>query len=154
MNKWILPCLGIANWRFRTLGPSVYDPDTLSTVIDRFSRNGAMAPNDLIKIANQLLDVQLDQVNEDWGNIPFAYTLAMVANGKELVNFEPTFALMQDALIAADPNAAPTGANDNTGNSPNSAVKDTIRKQMIKTLDGLISRVEDLESQLALAEAA
>jgi PBSX family phage portal protein len=156
INYRILPALGITNWWFRTLGPSVYDPDTLSVMIDRFGRQGAMTPNILIKIANQVLDVQIPPVKEDWGNIPFTYTMGMVAQGAQLQGFEELFATIQEAALPADPNAdpnAPPSANDN---KPGNAAARKIKGELVALTDDLINRINEAaaERMNALAEAA
>lgn len=144
VNRYILPTLGVSNWRFRSLGPSVYDPDTLSTMVDRFGRGGAMTPNIMIKIANQVLDVQIPPVEDDWGNIPFGYTLDMVAAGKQVKGFEDTFVAIQDAAMTADTTAAPgkdtpASANDNQ----QAKVKSLIRRSLVDMTDDIFAKISE-----------
>jgi hypothetical protein len=88
MNRQVLPTMGVYLWRYRSMGPTSYDPDSLGTLVDRFARHGALTPNILVKLANTVLDVQIPSVNEDWGNVPFNYLLAAVQQGVILTDFE------------------------------------------------------------------
>jgi len=146
INKYILPALGVTNWRFRSLGPTVYDPETLSLMVDRFGRQGAMTPNILIKIANQVLDIQIDSIQEDWGNVPFNYSLDMLAQGKEIKGFEKAFTEVQDALLSTPPVAGDAPANDNVAASHGNRI---VRKNLVEVLDDLIDRIEQVELNLA-----
>lgn len=150
INQVILPALGITNWWFRTLGPSVYDPDTLSTMIDRFGRQGAMTPNILIKIANQVLDVQIPPVKEDWGNIPFTYTMGMVQQGMQVEGFEDVFTAVQDAAFEAGGVGGEDGAEGGgTGPSGRGAPSNDnvaarkIRNELMRITDDCITRITD-----------
>jgi PBSX family phage portal protein len=145
INNKILPSLGILNWRFKTLGPTVYDPDTLSVMIDRFGRQGAMTPNVLIKIANQVLDVQIEPVKDKWGDIPFSYTVAMVNAGKQIEGFEEIFSDIQEAVL--EPPVTPDeeiGANDNgVRKPPATAAARKIRRELVALTDDLINKIND-----------
>jgi PBSX family phage portal protein len=141
INQKILPSLGIVNWKFRTLGPSVYDPDTLSVMIDRFGRQGAMTPNILIRIANQVLDVQIPPVDDKWGDVPFTYTMGMVNQGMQLDGFEELFATIQEAVVAAPDSNTP--ANDNSGAAKPTAAIRKIKRELISLTDDCIRKIND-----------
>jgi PBSX family phage portal protein len=149
INHRVLPTLGVSLWRFKTMGPSVYDPDSLGTLLDRFGRHGAMTPNILIKIANQVLDVQIPNITDKWGDIPFNYTLAMVAAGSQIEGFEDVFSLINDAATpaafgndtppASGAGAAPSGAK----NSPNAGAKKQLANQLASISNDIINKVND-----------
>lgn len=153
VNNRLFPRLGITNWTFKSVGPAVYDPDTLSTMIDRFGRHGAMTPNILIKIANKVLDVQIPNVQDKWGDVPFTYTMGMVNSGMQLENFEDVFATINDAASLAaqanadataeanDNNTGSTPANDNPANAGAAAAKRMIRRELISMTDEIIERI-------------
>jgi PBSX family phage portal protein len=154
VNNRLFPRLGITNWTFKSVGPPVYDPDTLSTMIDRFGRHGAMTPNILIKIANKVLDVQIPSVTDKWGDVPFTYTMGMVNSGMQLENFEDVFATINDAAAVAAQNAADAAAeagndndagakpaNDNSANAGAVAAKRMIRRELIAMTDEIIERI-------------
>lgn len=151
INHYIMPMLGIKNWWFRTLGPSVYDPDTLSVMIDRFGRQGAMTPNILIKIANQVLDVQIPPVPDKWGDIPFTYTMGMVAQGQQIEGFEDLFITMQDAITdPAQGDGLGINPADSAGQGSNRAPKANdnaaarkIRSELISITDDCINRIHE-----------
>lgn len=150
INKYILPALGVVNWRFRTMGPSVYDPETLSIMVDRFGRQGAMTPNVLIKIANQVLDVQIAPVKDKWGDIPFAYTMGMVNGGMQLEGFEELFATINDAANPAvtgdDGTDSSAPANDNNAKQPSAATR-KVRRELLALTDDIINRINDAANE-------
>jgi PBSX family phage portal protein len=154
INKFILPLLGITNWRYRSLGPSIYDPDTLSTVVDRFGRQGAMTPNVLIQIANKLLDVQIAPIDSEWGDVPFSYTMGMVQNGQQLQEFEELFTAMEEQLAATDPeqtgegNAADNVSNEDVssgvgGNRQRANSRRAVRRMVSSMIEEALDRIED-----------
>lgn len=165
VNRWVFPTLGITEWRFKTMGPTTYDPESLGTLVDRLARHGAITPNILIKIANQVLDVQIPTPTGAWIDLPFNYTLAMVQNGSQLEEFEDIFAVMHDAALAAETAAAaaeanadalaaapaagtpPSGsANDNTATTvaaSNRAMQRKISRELRVIANDIINQIND-----------
>lgn len=162
MNRWVLPTLGITMWRFKTMGPTVYDPESLGTLIDRFGRHGAITPNILIKIANQVLDVQIPPAKGKWGDIPFTYTMGMVQNGAQIEDFEEIFAVINDA---SNPDLNPdtgdtsgTGENVDSGatNPANDNAKTTaaIRRMLKRELHAVSNEIINKINDGLISEAA
>ena len=79
-------------WEFRSNPPRLSDSDALVTALTAFDTAGALSPNIAIGIANELFDLSIAPVDEDWGDYPFAMTEALIAAGKlkvDLQNAEP-----------------------------------------------------------------
>lgn len=154
INTKVFPTLGITDWRFKTMGPTTYDPDTLSVLLDRLNRAGAMTPNVLVKIANQLLDVQIEAIPGDWGDVPFAYTLGMVGEGRFLTEYEKLFTEVQTATSAAGVSADNPGndtgaANDNNAEAKIRAkVRSILKREIAKVTDEIL---EEVNERIALA---
>jgi hypothetical protein len=85
-------------WRFRSNPPRITSEDAVMDAIETFDSVGAMTPNVGIQIANEMLDMQIAVIEEEWGDIPFQWTLAQASqsevtappSGEEGQNTEPT----------------------------------------------------------------
>lgn len=137
VNRRILAKLGVNLWKYKTMGPTTYDPDTLGTLLNQFAQNGAMTPNVLIKIANQVLDVQIHPITDAWGDIPFDYTLNAINGGLIVEGFEDIFASISDITGENDPvetdEVPPANtANDNNKNKNKNTTTTTNTKQKPK----------------------
>lgn len=148
VNKYVLPALGIANWKYRSLGPTVYDPETLSLMVDRFGRQGAMTPNILIKIANQVLDVQIPPVTDKWGDVPFGYTLDILKQGKQVDGFEEAFVELSDASLG---NTGDETQLDPTNDNGEAAIKRLISNSLTQFTDDVLSQIRDAQLENSLA---
>lgn len=62
-------------WRFRSNPPRITSGDEVMRAIKTFDAVGAMTPNVAIALANEMFDLQIPVVEEDWGNMPFAMTI-------------------------------------------------------------------------------
>jgi PBSX family phage portal protein len=79
-------------WSFKSNPPRLADPDALVKALGSFDTAGALSPNIAIGIANEVFDLEIPAVEEDWGDYPFAMVTAMLAAGKlkvDLQNTEP-----------------------------------------------------------------
>lgn len=81
MNDHILSTYKPKFWRFKTMGPSINDPESLTRMIDSFSKQGAVSPNTVIKLANKVLDSEISPIMEEWGDAPFAIVMDAVKRG-------------------------------------------------------------------------
>lgn len=62
-------------WRFRSNPPKITSEQSVLDALEVFDAVGAMTPNVAIGIANEMFDMSIPAIEEDWGNEPFAWTL-------------------------------------------------------------------------------
>lgn len=74
-------------WRFRSNPPRIADPKTIVDALKTFDAMGAMTPNVAIGIANELFDLNIKTVDEDWGNYPYQTVQALLGKG-ELIGMD------------------------------------------------------------------
>lgn len=74
-------------WRFRTQPPRISNPQTLVNALSTFEAVGALTPNIAIGIANELFDLSITMIDEDWGNYPFAAVKSLLDKG-ELIGMD------------------------------------------------------------------
>jgi PBSX family phage portal protein len=77
-------------WQFKSNPPRLSDPDALVQALQNFDAAGALSPNIAIGIANEVFDLEIPPVEEDWGDYPFAMVTAMLAAGKLKVDLQNT----------------------------------------------------------------
>jgi hypothetical protein len=92
INLKILSTYQPKYWAFRSNPPRLSDSAELIDAIAAFDGAGALTPNVAIGIANELFDLEIAPVEEDWGNYPFSMVESMLGAGKlriDLQNEEP-----------------------------------------------------------------
>lgn len=155
INGRVMPTKGIDQWKFKTMGPTIFDPESLSAMIDRFSRHGALTPNILIKLANQVFPVQIPPIEEDWGDVPFVYTMAAVNAGHGVAGLEDVLSRINDGSnenipgndTQTDDDDENSGdpANDNAQNERVAArrLKRMIKRELHTVTTDLITRINE-----------
>lgn len=121
MNSTLRTSLEIVNWRYRSLGPSTTDAEELSSVVEALGRQGALTPNVVIKLANKIIGVYIEPINDAWGDYPFQVIEQVIKNGgtiKGMTEFiEQLGAATQGNPIRSDrlpsDDKQPNNANDN-----------------------------------------
>ncbi len=88
MNEKILSTHGLKYVRFKSLGAPLSDPESLSRILRALNDTGALTPNTIIKIANQVLNIDVSDIQEDWGNVPFDVIMGFVRQGIIPTGFE------------------------------------------------------------------
>lgn len=81
MNSTLRSSLEIVNWRYRSLGPSTTDAEELSSVVEALGNQGALTPNVVIKLANKIIGVYIEPINDAWGDYPFQVIEQVIKNG-------------------------------------------------------------------------
>jgi PBSX family phage portal protein len=85
------------HWRFKSFGASLAEPDSMSKMITTFGTQGALTPNAVIKIANKMLDIQIEQVNDAWGDYPFQVITTLLQNGAVIKGLDGFIKSMENA---------------------------------------------------------
>jgi PBSX family phage portal protein len=82
INLKILSTYDTQYWSFRSNPPRLSDSDDTIKALTAFDAMGALTPNIAIGVAKELFDLEIEQIDEDWGDYPFEIVTAMVAAGK------------------------------------------------------------------------
>jgi len=96
------------------------------------------------------LDVQVDAIQGEWGNVPFAYTLGMVGEGRFLEEYEDLFTEVQQKLSEPsnddEGDNAPVGANDNDAQAEAKVrrkVRRILKQEIAKVTDEIMDEVSE-----------
>lgn len=90
-NDKILAPFNPRFWRMRSLAPKLTDPDSIVAAIESLDGVGAMTPNVAIGLANELFDLNIPLIEEEWGSFPFVMTTSAIvaAEGPETPEVAP-----------------------------------------------------------------
>lgn len=102
MNMRVLTTYKARYHRFKSLGPAMAEPESLAKMITAFGKEGALTPNAVIKIANQMLDLRIESVKEDWGDYPFAILQTYAQQGIKIKGFDEFLDGMVDGANSTD----------------------------------------------------
>ena len=80
-NSRIFATLGINNWRYRSMGPSITDAGDISTLLKTVGTEGALTPNTVIAITNKLFDLKIEPVEDAWGDYPYSMIRDYISRG-------------------------------------------------------------------------
>jgi PBSX family phage portal protein len=78
-NRRLMPALGIARWMFVSNGPNVTLNEDIVASITTGDAAGAMTPNLARVFLSDVLERPLPRIEEEWGDVPFALTLAQMS---------------------------------------------------------------------------
>jgi PBSX family phage portal protein len=96
-NRKILASYNAHFWAFRSLPPRITNHEDVIKAIETFDDVGAMTPNVAIGLANELFDLDIPVIEDQYGDIPFAITTSLVEEGFALEEISTEMAqAMQD----------------------------------------------------------
>lgn len=123
INRKLLTTWGVKNWQFRSNPPRISDPEEVIKAIEAFNTVGAMTPNTAVGLANELFDLDIPTIEEDWGNWPFEMVKALGAAGriKGMEGFVEKLDQNVDPLTGKP--KAPAGAKPGDDKKPEKATK-------------------------------
>lgn len=81
INKKILSTFAPRFWAFRSNPPRISDPQDVMNAVQTFEAAGAMTPNVAIGLANEFFDLEIQEIKEAWGDVPFSLFKTMVTAG-------------------------------------------------------------------------
>ena len=82
LNRKILSTMGLLYWEVRSNPPRITDPNSIMNAIRSFEASGAMTPNVVIGLANEMFDMDIEEIAEEWGNYPFSVVKNLVGKGE------------------------------------------------------------------------
>ena len=68
-------------WKFKSLPPRIAGADEIMRTVEGLSDIGAITPNVAINLSNEMLDMALKPIQEEWGDRPFFLTQAQAQHG-------------------------------------------------------------------------
>lgn len=80
-NINILPNHKAKYWKFKSLPPRVSGSEEIINTVEGLSDIGAITPNVAINLTNEMLNMDLKPIKEEWGDRPFFLTQAQAQHG-------------------------------------------------------------------------
>ncbi len=69
-------------WSFRSLPPRITDPSEVIEAVKTFNVIGSLTPNVGVGLVNDLFDLEIPVIEDEWGDMPFQITTTLVANAQ------------------------------------------------------------------------
>lgn len=82
INRKLLSTWEVKNWQFRSNPPRISDPEEMLKAVETFNATGAMTPNTAIGLANELFDLDIPMIDDEWGNWPFEIVKTLATAGR------------------------------------------------------------------------
>jgi PBSX family phage portal protein len=157
MNEKVLSTYRPRFWRFKSLGPSIAEPDAISKMVTTFGAQGALTPNAVIKIANRMLDLDIQKVTDAWGDYPFQTIQEYVRQGGTIKGMEEFISklgseITKDNDLEIQDNApkptmvAPPAAGGAKPKPAPVAAKKAIQREMNLILDDMRDMLADMRT--------
>ncbi len=123
-------------WRFRSQAARISDPQMIINALITFDRVGALTPNIVIGIANEMFDLDMEIIDDVWGNYPFDITIGLLRQG-QLVGMDEVVGAMT-AIVNPNAQAAPGWPVLGPGSESPPGVTKTAKELLIAPLQKLI----------------
>ncbi len=116
-NMKILSTYAPKFWSFRSMPPRISDPQDIIDAIEKFDAAGALNPNVVIGLANDMFDLEIPLIEEPWGDVPFSLTTIAVTAGVAPEEEVPDPFDVEEPEDGDDPNEGPVPkpANEEAG---------------------------------------
>ena len=88
MENVILRGWELRFWRVRSAQPSYNDPQEIAQLLGVLGGQGALTPNVCIELANRYLNLSIEAITEEWGDMPWNATLVNLNRGASVQGFE------------------------------------------------------------------
>lgn len=154
INMHILSTYNVQYWAVRSNPPRITDPEDVLRAIEAFESVGAMTPNIAIGLANEMFDLEIPKVEDDWGDYPFTVVQALASSGK-IKGFEDIVAEAEagagniDGLVSGNTDPGATGGDggqpggDNPFANADGEVDDTQRAEVGRVVRGALLQLRD-----------
>lgn len=113
-NSLIMTTLGLNNWRYRSMGPSITDANDISTLLKAVGNEGALTPNTVIGITNKLFDLKIEPVKDAWGDYPYSMIRDYIARGVIIKGVDEFMEKINGAIsvLGKDPRGGANNVNN------------------------------------------
>lgn len=109
MEHIVMAGYNLRYWKVQSVQPSYNDPQEVTSLLTALGKEGALTPNVCIQLSNRFLNTEIESVREEWGDMPFAATLAAVnRGGADVKGFGYIVAALKNAALT------PTNGTDDT----------------------------------------
>ncbi|WP_082658199.1 phage portal protein [Paracoccus sp. MKU1] len=132
INQHIFGDYDLKHWEIRLNPPRITDPEDVLKALDALEKVGGMTPNIAIGIANELFDMNIATIKEEWGNFPFSVVRALAARGA----VEGWDEILKSGVSLGAPGQAPGQAPQpgNSGTKPKEEQEDDTSKSIRDSL--------------------
>lgn len=89
------------HWRVRSQPPKITSSSEIIEAISTLEQSGALTPNVVIGMANEMFDLQIKTIKDDWGDMPYSLIKDLITSG--------TFEI--DGLNRVEPPKEPIGVS-------------------------------------------
>lgn len=93
-------------WKFRSNPPRLVGSDSIVDALKELNALGGVTPNIAIGLTNELFDLDIRMVNEEWGNYPFNMVMKLLEQ-QRLKGIEPLLSDLSDADFEDDDSEDP-----------------------------------------------
>lgn len=112
INNHVLKGYNLKFWEFRSNPPRITDPNEALEAVKAFDEVGAMTPNTAIGIANEMFDLDIERIKEDWGNLPYTTVETLIASGNLEMSPEGKLVYAKKPDPVAPASASPAASGD------------------------------------------
>ena len=81
INFTLVEELSAKYFKFHTLGPKMMEGSDLIDGYARLARGGALSVNDGVRVANQVLDLDMTQYDGEWADVPISLVQELIKRG-------------------------------------------------------------------------
>jgi PBSX family phage portal protein len=157
MNLKVLRSLGVKYWSFYSKGPEIADMNTFTAAVQVFCDVGALTPNAAIGLMNELLGTEVEEIDEEWGNLPFQIVKILATAGTlsgldDYIDKQvQTMQLQPKGPPEVGPDGKPKDAEANTtpGGAPRRPATG-LRPTEKEPAKASVQRLEDIEQKVAM----
>lgn len=93
-------------WKIKSNGGRVVGASSISETLMRLEKVGGCTPNIAIAMARSFLNLDIEQIDKEWGDMPFEFSKVLLANG----NMSLTGDFLEESLKTIATNKAKTEA--------------------------------------------
>ncbi len=134
INRFVMPLINAMWWRFKSKGPRIVNVEELSKLLEIGIKGGALTPNHLLERLGESLGIDLPQIEEAWGNLPFEVFKMLLQAGKLKPEIDEggvmTFEV-DDSEPEPPANAFPPGQPGQPGQAPPDGVPPEAGKAVV-----------------------
>jgi PBSX family phage portal protein len=103
MENVVLRDWDLQYWSVRSSQPSYNDPQEISQLLGVLGAQGALTPNVCIELANRYLNLSVESITEEWGDMPWNATLVNLNRGARVKGFEYIVNGFSEGVAGASP---------------------------------------------------
>lgn len=133
-NNTIMQELESKFWAFKSGSPPLVTGEGLMRGFDSVSNAGVLTINQSLEIANRALDLDFEEIKEEWGNYPLTIVTRLLDRG--------FFADLQQLIDVLEGNASVTNSTTILPENPE-ADTDNLNADINKTLNTILNKAKD-----------